>query len=233
MRIVQKILVIEDEPSIADNIIYALNTDGFEAIWSATGHEGVATLKNEDIELVILDIGLPDGSGFEFCKEIRKQSDVPIIFLTARKDEIDRVVGLEIGGDDYVVKPFSPRELTARIKAVLRRTRNNQKTGRREKGERPVPFEIDDVRLVISYFGTVLQLSRYEFKILQVLIDRPGRVYSREKLMELVWEEPEASLGRTVDTHIKTIRAKLKAIIPDKESIITHRGLGYSLREEW
>ena len=223
----QRILVVEDEPAIADTITYALETEGFEVVWCATGAAALERLGAEAIRLIILDVGLPDRSGFEVCKEIRKSSAVPIIFLTARTEEIDRVVGLEIGGDDYVAKPFSPRELSARVKAVLRRLSPP------ESAEPPCgsPFTVDKERMRITYFGAPLELSRYEYRVLEVLLRRPGWVYSREKLMDLVWESPESSMDRTVDTHIKTIRAKLREVRPDLEPIQTHRGVGYSLRD--
>ncbi len=224
-----KILVVEDEPAIADTITYALRTEGFEVVWCATGEEALRVLEGDDISLVVLDVGLPDCNGFDVCKDIRKTSGVPIIFLTARTDEIDRVVGLEIGGDDYVPKPFSPRELAARVKAVLRRY-SMPDAGGGEDGAAS-PFVVDKHRMRIAYFGEALELSRYEYRILEVLIRRPGWVYSREKLMELAWEAPEASMERTVDTHIKTIRAKLREIRPDIDPIRTHRGVGYSLGE--
>lgn len=227
----QKILVVEDEPAIADNITYALRTEGFEVAWCSTGEEAIRVLDENGISLMVLDVGLPDLNGFELCKQIRKTSAVPIIFLTARTDEIDRVVGLEIGGDDYVPKPFSPRELTARVKAVLRRFPSAD-DGSGAAGVHS-PFLIDRQRMTIWYFGKPLDLSRYEFKILEVLIGRPGWVFSREKLMDLVWEEPEASMDRTVDTHVKTLRAKLRTIKPGSDPIQTHRGLGYSLKESW
>jgi len=227
----QRILVVEDEPAIADTITYALRTEGFEVAWCSTGEEATRVLHENDISLIVLDVGLPDQNGFDLCKEIRKTSAVPIIFLTARTDEIDRVVGLEIGGDDYVPKPFSPRELAARVKAVLRRfpSGNDGASGARVHS----PFIIDRQRMTIRYFGKPLDLSRYEFRILEVLASRPGWVFSREKLMDLVWEAPEASMDRTVDTHVKTIRAKLRAIRPDVDPIQTHRGVGYSLKESW
>ena len=225
----QKILVVEDEPAIADNIKYALSTEGFDVAWCATGEEAITFLENDEINLIILDVGLPDRNGFDLCKDIRKTSATPIIFLTARSNEIDKVVGLEIGGDDYVVKPFSPRELAARVKAVLRRI-----PSARENNSTDIvnfPFLIDKKRKRISYFGKPLDLSRYEYKTLIVLIGRPGWVFSRDQLMDLVWEEPEASMDRTVDTHIKTLRAKLKKVKPKLNPIQTHRGLGYSLKE--
>jgi two-component system, OmpR family, catabolic regulation response regulator CreB len=223
-----KILVIEDEPSISDAIQYALETDGFDTQRLTEGAPALAFLDEHPVDLIVLDIGLPDIGGVELCKEIRKTRAVPIIFLTAKTDEIDRVVGLEIGADDYVVKPFSPRELSARIRAILRRT---QKAAALAEPERRV-FQIDETRRRITYFGAAVDLSRYEYNLLKVLIARPGHVLSRDRLMDLAWEEPEASTDRTVDAHIKTIRAKLKAIKPELDPITTHRGIGYSLKED-
>jgi two-component system catabolic regulation response regulator CreB len=222
-----KILIVEDEPAISETIQYALETDGFETHCLSSGKPVQSLLDEKGFHLIILDIGLPDINGVELCKEIRKAHTLPIIFLTARTDEVDRVVGLEIGADDYVVKPFSPRELTARIKAVLRRT---QTPGAAESTHQA--FQIDESRRQISYFGTAVELSRYEYNLLKVLIRRPGHVFSRDQLMDLAWEEPQASMDRTVDAHVKNIRAKLKAITPETDPITTHRGIGYSLKED-
>lgn len=223
------ILVIEDEPSIADNIVYALSTEGFDAHWRASAGEGMAAVEAGGIDLVILDVNLPDGNGFELARAIRQSHTVPIIFVTARSSEIDRVVGLEIGGDDYIVKPFSPRELTARVRAVLRRTSapppQNESTALSL-----LPFQVDETRHVISFKDISLELSRYEYRLLHLLLRQPGRVYSRDQLMGQAWDEPDMSLERTVDTHIKTIRRKLRAIAPEEEWIITLRGVGYSLK---
>jgi two-component system catabolic regulation response regulator CreB len=221
-----KVLIVEDEPAIVDTIQYALATEGFETRCSATGLAVLAILAQEDIDLIILDIGLPDINGFELCRRIRQRHRMPIIFLTARTDEIDRVVGLEIGGDDYVTKPFSPRELSARVKAVLRRSIPRETPPAEEKG-----FAVFDARKKITYRGRPLALSRYEYDILKTLIDRPGQVFTREHIMQKVWEDPAASMDRTVDAHIKNIRAKLKAVAPDCDPIVTHRGTGYSLKE--
>jgi len=226
----KRILVVEDESGIADNITFALRTDGFTVHCCTTGGEARSCLAEGGVDLVVLDIGLPDTNGFDLCKEIRRGSDVPIIFLTARSEEIDRIVGLEIGGDDYVVKPFSPRELSARVKAVLRRGRQK---GEEREGEGESPLVLDPNRKTVSYFGRPLDLSRTEFRLMEVFMGRPGWVFSRDQLMEMAWEEPEASLERTVDTHIKTIRAKLKEVQPGLSPIRTHRGLGYSLQESW
>ncbi len=239
----RKILVVEDEPSIADNIAYALATEGFTPVRCATGEEARRGLAAGDIALVILDLGLPDVSGFDLLREIRKSSSVPLIVETARAEEVDRVVGLEMGADDYIVKPISPRELTARVRAVLRRAAGNGPSAGAAAGPSagaggaPAPnagsagFEIDEARYLIRYHGEALDLSRYEFRLLRVLVENPGRVYSREQLLAHISEEPEMSLDRTIDTHIKTLRRKLDAVRPGESPIVTHRGLGYSLRE--
>jgi len=236
-----KILLVEDEPSIADNIVYALSTEGFEVVWCATGEKAFEAFESNQFELVVLDVGLPDTNGFDVCKRFRSRSSVPIIFVTARKDEIDRVVGLEIGADDYVVKPFSPRELSARVKAVLRRTgQRGCVVAAQSSGQAPLPqatsipslFAIDEERFQIQYRNQPMQLSRYEYRLLKVLLGRPGKVFSRDELMDRVWEEPGSSLDRTVDAHIKMIRSKLHAICPETDPIKTYRGIGYALAEE-
>ena len=197
----------------------------------------------------MLDVGLPDGSGFEICKQIRARSTVPVLFLTARNTELDRVLGLELGADDYLAKPFSPRELTARVKAILRRTslapvptvapapaapggdfhviRENQG---RARGGVAAEFVVDEERCAVIFKGVRLELTRYEYRLLKTLVAKPGRVFSREQLMSAAWEDPGASLDRTVDAHIKTVRAKLHAIAAEADPIQTHRGQGYSLR---
>ncbi len=225
-----RILVVEDEPSILDNILYSLETEGFSPQGCATGGEARAALAQGPWALVVLDVGLPDTLGFDLCKEIRRTSNLPIIFLTARASEVDRVVGLEIGGDDYMVKPFSPRELCARVKAVLRRI-----------SSAPVPdapvavvdgtFRIDEERMQIHYHSARLPLSGTEFRLLRALCEKPGRVFSRAQLMDIAWDDPGAALERTVDAHIKSLRAKLKEAQPEADPIETHRGFGYSLRE--
>lgn len=221
-----RILIVEDEPAIMDTIQYALETDGFETICLTSGMSVIPMLAENPMDLIILDIGLPDINGLELCKEIRKAHSIPVIFLTARTDEIDRVVGLEIGADDYVTKPFSPRELCARVKAILRRTQQTPMSA-------PSPaFKINESKRRMSYFGKILDLSHYEYKIMNTFIRRPGHVYSRDQLMDLVWDEPETSMDRTVDAHIKNLRAKLKIIKPDIDPFITHRGMGYSLKED-
>jgi two-component system catabolic regulation response regulator CreB len=229
-----RILVVEDEPAIADTISYALSTDGFQPVWASTGEAALQEAARGGPALIILDVGLPDVNGFELFKKLNQVCPAPVIFLTARSAEVDRVVGLELGADDYISKPFSPRELTARVRSVLRRMAKTQAQApvALPPGPRP-PLVVDDERKSITYFGTPLDLSRYEYRILKLLISRPGRVFSRDAIMGHVWDEPEASLDRTVDAHVKMIRAKLKAVAPGVEAIRTHRGEGYSLTEDW
>jgi two-component system catabolic regulation response regulator CreB len=208
-------------------MVYALQTEGFAALWKTTGREALAVLAEQEVALVVLDVGLPDINGFDLCREIRRQRKVPVIFLTARSGEVDRVVGLELGGDDYMTKPFSPRELTARVRAVLRRSNG-------EDGAAPVSavWRHDEARCRISYRARPLDLTRNEYRLLRTLLAQPGRVFSRDQLMEAAWEDPGAALDRTVDAHIKLLRAKLRAVAPGADPLVTHRGLGYSLREE-
>jgi len=222
-----RILIIEDEPAISDNIQFVLESEGLETVRVATGLAATPILDQGPVDLIVLDIGLPDINGFELLKEIRSTRTIPIILLTARTAEIDRVLGLEIGADDYVAKPFSPRELAARVKAVLRRCKPPSSDKRTEDA-----FVVNASKRTISFFGATLDLSKYEYDILRKFIERRGHVFSREQLMQLVWEQPETSLDRTVDAHIKNIRAKLRAMRPDLEPILTHRGSGYSLRDD-
>jgi two-component system catabolic regulation response regulator CreB len=231
------ILIVEDEPAIADTLVYALKTEGFAPEWCGTGRAGLEALAAKPFALVVLDVGLPDGSGFDVCKTIRKSSTVPVLFLTARNTELDRVLGLELGGDDYLVKPFSPRELTARVKAILRRTGGPVTPPEKchplgdTSGSAAGEFVVDEARCAVAFRGTRLELTRNEFRLLKTLVASPGRVFSREQLLRAAWEDPGASMDRTVDAHIKTVRAKLRAVAPDTDPIQTHRGLGYSLRE--
>ncbi|MBB3180367.1 two-component system response regulator CreB [Variovorax sp. Sphag1AA] len=243
-----RILIAEDESGIADTLQYVLRTDGFAPVWCPTAQEAIAQFTAEPPALAILDIGLPDMNGFELFKRLQALpggAEVPMLFLTARSDEIDRVVGLELGADDYVAKPFSPRELVARVRTILRRSgRNGQTapapavaastaaTAPATTHSPTVPFAVDTERMQIRYYGRLLELSRYEYGLLRLMVQRPGRVFTRDELLRLVWDESSESFDRTVDAHIKTLRAKLKAIAPDVEPIRTLRGTGYALNEE-
>lgn len=223
------VLIIEDEQTIAENIIYALNTEGFKTWHCINAHSAREYLKQEEPDIILLDVGLPDESGFEFAKFITANTDIPVIFVTARSDEMDRILGLELGGDDYVVKPFSPRELTSRIKAVLRRVNSDNKL--QDNIYKYGEFLIESDKLKVKFKDKSIDLSRYEFKIFELLIKNPGRVFSRERIMNRIWEDPAMTLERTVDAHIKTIRHKIREIDSKEEYIITHRGSGYSFNE--
>ena len=223
----QHILLVEDEVAIADNLAYALATDGFTPKHVSLGQAALDLLQTPDhaISLVVLDVGLPDINGFEVCRRLRQTSNLPVIFLTARSDEVDRIVGLEIGADDYVTKPFSPRELVARVRAVLRRQLAPASHGK----DVPERFELREEEARILYYGHLLILTRYEYLLLKTLIERPGQLFSRAQLMDKVWTHAANTMDRTVDTHVKSLRAKLKAINDKDDPIETHRGMGYSI----
>jgi two-component system catabolic regulation response regulator CreB len=193
---------------------------------AVTAADGLKKFREGAYDLVLLDVGLPDQSGFDVCRQIRSGSKVPLFFLTARAEEVDRVLGLELGADDYITKPFSPRELTARIRAFFRRFDSSEGESPRVQGA----FEILEDRYQIRLSGKDLGLRKYEFAILKLLLENPGRVFSRTQIMERIWEDPQMSLERTIDTHVKVIRAQLKDV-SDEEWILTHRGLGYSFKE--
>ncbi|WP_313059078.1 two-component system response regulator CreB [Pseudomonas rhodesiae] len=213
------ILIVEDEAAIADTLIFALQGEGFGTTWLSLGQAALEHQRKSPADLIILDIGLPDISGFETCKQLRRFSEVPVMFLSARDGEIDRVVGLEIGADDYVVKPFSPREVAARVKVILKRV---------GPGLAPALFQVDLERMQIAYRGQPLSLTRHEFRLLQSLLEQPERVFSREQLLDAVGVPADAGYERNIDSHIKSLRSKLRGIAAQAEPIQTHRGLGYS-----
>lgn len=217
------LLLVEDEAAIADTLIYALRHAGHVVVHCLLGQQAIERWQAAPPELIILDVGLPDISGFELLKVLRRDSSLPVLMLTARSDEIDRVLGLELGADDYVVKPFSPREVVARVSAILKRT---------QAPSLPAAvtiLQLDETRARVLCAGAPLELTRYEYLLLQVLMRAPERVYSRAQLMDLVWTH-EVSQERTVDTHVKSLRMKIRARAPAADPILTHRGLGYSYR---
>ena len=224
----QKILLVEDEQAIADTLIYALGSEGFAVRHVLLGRDVLPAHREAAFDLIVLDVGLPDTTGFEVLKQLRANTDgrdVPVIFLTARAEEIDRILGLELGADDYVTKPFLPREVAARVRAILRRDA-------RSRASRPAPSTIwqhDPDALRIVYHGHTLDLTRYEYLLLALLLSKPGGVFNREQIMRRVWANAPDTADRSIDTHIKTLRAKLRAIDPNSEPIITHRGTGYAL----
>ena len=232
MRATSTILIAEDEAAIAETAAYALRAEGYAVEHVLLGGDVAPRVQAGGIDLVVLDVGLPDVTGFEVCRTLRVFSDVPVVFLTARGAEVDRVVGLELGADDYVTKPFSPRELVARVRARLRRPTR----GVPARWEAIEAFEHDREGRRFRYRGQLLDLTRYEYGVLEALLARPGAVLSRMQLMDRVWADALESSDRTVDTHIKTLRAKLRAVSRrgddgdhDEDPIRTHRGVGYSL----
>jgi len=228
------ILIVEDEPAIADSLAYALRTDGFTPVHVTLAAQALKVLQDgaSDVALAILDIGLPDMSGFELCRQIRQFSEVPVIFLTARNEEVDRIVGLEIGADDYVTKPFSPREVVARVRVVLRRLAPKTPQENHHQPPAPAGFDVRAAEARILFRGKPLDLTRYEYLLLKTLAEHPHHVFSRAQLMDRGWTDAPDTLDRTVDAHIKSLRAKLRAVDDSCDPIRTHRGLGYSVVPE-
>lgn len=216
------VLLVEDEPAIAEAVVYALESERITCHWSSTCKDALTAVQKHNPELILLDIGLPDGNGFDLFKQLKEISSASIVFLTSRHSELDEVLGLELGADDYITKPFSPRVLTTRVRMLLRRSSSPMDTTTTQ----PV-IEHDKTSARIRVHGTALDLSRYEYGVLALLIDHPERIYSRDTLMDLVWQRTADSFDRTVDTHIKTIRQKIKAQDSALDPIKTRRGLGY------
>ena len=222
-----RVLLVEDEPAIADTLVYALGTECFEVTHTLTGADALAAAACEQFDFPILDIGLPDMTGLDVCRRLREISSIPVLFLTARDSEVDRILGLELGGDDYVTKPFSPREIVARVRAILRRSQNTPSPQQQVAcGGKSLHHEQETMR--IHCHGELVDLTAHEYKLLLVLLEKPGRVFTRDQLLDHAWQDPGAVTDRTIDAHIKSIRAKLRAIRVGAEDLIqTRRGLGY------
>lgn len=221
------IWLVEDEVSIAETLIYTLQQEGFAVSAFERGLPVLEAIHHQVPDLIILDIGLPDISGFELCRQLQaSHPTLPLLFLTARNDEVDKLLGLEMGADDYIAKPFSPREVCARVRVVLRRL---QKSLEPPALQRIGLFELNETGAHIRWCGQPLQLTRYEYLLLKTLLKSPGQVFSRQQLMDRVWVDAQESFDRTVDTHIKTLRAKLRLVNAELSPVNTHRGLGYSL----
>ena len=223
-----RIFIVEDEPSIAQTVQFTLEAEGFATQHFSTGAGCLAALEAAAPSLILLDVGLADGNGFELFGRIRRLTEAPVIYLTARDAEIDRVVGLEMGADDYIVKPFSLRELVARVRAVLRRV---DTAAAPSAGTNEV-FQLDTVRRRIHYHAQLLDLTLHEYRLLETLLSHPERVFTRSQLLQRGWDNPDHRLERTIDSHIKSLRSKLHDIKPDADPICTHRGVGYSLMPE-
>jgi len=220
----ERVLIVEDEAKLAGLLRDYLAQDGFEVSVLHRGDEVEPWVSTHDVDLVLLDLMLPGKNGLEVCKALRASSGVAIIMVTARVEEIDRLLGLELGADDYICKPFSPREVVARVKAVLRRAK---------RGERPAEagVKLDEAGYRATIGGTDLNLTAVEFQLLKVLADHPGRIYTREQLMDAMYRDERVVADRTVDSHIKKIRRKITAVLPDREVVHSIYGLGY--KYEW
>ncbi|MBJ7347015.1 MAG: response regulator transcription factor [Thermoleophilaceae bacterium] len=218
----KRIMIVEDEHHIAELVGRYLTADGYETVWVNTGAQALDEFSRQAADLVILDIGLPDIDGFEVCRRLRARTSVPILMLTAREDEVDRVAGLESGADDYVVKPFSPRELVARVKAILRRTGSNG-GGSFDEIVTLGPVTLNHAAHEVTVDGAAVELTAREFELLAALLSHPNVALSRDRLLELVWGGEYPGGTRTVDVHIAQLRRKLG----DSEIIKTVHGLGY------
>lgn len=230
------VLLVEDETSIADTLIYALQTEHFSVTHVSTAGAAIEALREAGpagVDFAILDVGLPDRSGFDLCQEIRQSHSLPILFLTARASEIDRILGLELGGDDYVTKPFSPREVVARVRAVLRRVNQGCAGEPVELGSGAMQSTMlfhQEHSMQIYCYGAELNLTAHEYKLLLALMSQPGRIFTREQLLEKAWQDPGSAMDRTVDAHIKSLRSKIRSCSPEGgDPIQTRRGLGYTL----
>lgn len=216
----QTVLIVEDEPRLADLHRDYLHQSGFETEIIGDGLAVIPRIKQEAPSLILLDLMLPGKDGLEICKEIRSFSSVPIIIVTARIEEIDRLLGLELGADDYICKPFSPREVVARVKSVLRRS-----TGEIQQNQ-PI-LEIDTDQQLAILKGHKLNLTTVEFQLLRIMADKPGRIFSRDQLMEGIYSDRRIVFDRTIDSHVKKLRKKISAAVPDLEIIHSVYGVGY------
>ncbi len=224
----ERILVVDDEPAIADAVAYALGGEGYEVLIRADGEDALATALAGQFDLVILDLMLPRLSGREVCRRLREESDVPILMLTAKDAEVDRVLGLEVGADDYVTKPFSLAELISRVRAILRR-RELDRAGRGYAFKRIGSLTLDLGRHKVALNGGEVQLTPSEFRLLALLAEEPERVYSRREIMQHLWESTYVGDERACDIHISNLRRKLKEEPDTPERIVTVRGVGYKL----
>lgn len=221
------LLVVDDEAKIRELVGAYLQKEGYLVHEAGSGLEVLEKVRALHFDVIILDLMMPGMDGLELCREIRKDSDVPVIMLTARGDEIDRVLGLEMGADDYIVKPFSPRELVARVKAVLRRARKGEPAGRPQTAIGAGDLSIDEETREVSVSGRQISLTPREYELLLRLARHPGRVFTREQLLEQVWGYDFFGEARTVDTHITRIREKIARVRGDRQYITTVWGVGY------
>ncbi len=230
---VPKILIVEDELKIAELLRDYLSQSGYACTHVDNGIDAVPKAAEVQPDLILLDVMLPGQDGLEVCRAVRRTSDVPIIMVTARSEEIDRLLGLELGADDYIVKPFSPREVVARVKAVLRRIRMQSEQPAAEAPGAPPPLlDLDEESYIAKVRGERLDLTPTEFRLLHVLASRHGRVFSRSQLLELVYEDASEVVDRVIDSHIKNLRRKIAKVLPDVEVIHSVYGVGYRFESD-
>lgn len=217
------VLIVEDEKKLADVLVQYLEKESFRITHFESGLNVVDWVKDNQPNIILLDLMLPDINGKDLCKEIRQFSSIPIIMVTAMIDEIDRLIGLELGADDYVCKPFSPKEVVARVKAVIRRTE-----GEYNESKIYETFEVSDETYSIKYKQNKLDLTPVEFRLLKMFLESPGRVFNRDQILDKIFADGRIVLDRTVDTHVKNLRHKLKIASPDHDYIRSVYGIGYS-----
>ena len=220
-----RVLVVEDEESFSDALSYVLRREGFEAVVAATGPDALAEFDRGGADIVLLDLMLPGLPGTEVCRALRTRSNVPIIMLTAKDGEIDKVVGLELGADDYVTKPYSARELVARIRAVLRRGGEVEEAAHAALEAGPVRMDVD--RHVVTVHGAPVQMPLKEFELLELLLRNAGRVLTRMQLIDRVWGSDYVGDTKTLDVHVKRLRGKVEPDPANPRHLVTVRGLGY------
>jgi DNA-binding response OmpR family regulator len=225
------ILLVDDEDSVQKLLAYPLERDGYRVLQARDGQEALDRFNSEHVDLVVLDIMLPRLDGLEVCKRLRAESTVPIIMLTARDDELDKVLGLELGADDYITKPFSIREFRSRVRALLRRAATPRRDPRDDELIESDGFKIDLARRVVEVRGVPVQLTYVEFELLRILASNPGRVYTRQMLLEGLWGGSEYREPRTIDVHVRHLREKLERDAREPELIFTVRGVGYRFRD--
>ena len=220
-----RILIVEDEESFSDPLSYLLEKEGFEVTVAADGNEALSVFERDSADLILLDLMLPGMSGTEVCRQVRQRSNVPVIMLTAKDSEIDKVVGLELGADDYVTKPYSSRELVARVRAVLRRQGEQEEPMSATIGAGPVRMDVE--RHVVSVDGEQVSLPLKEFELLEMLLRNAGRVLTRGQLIDRVWGSDYVGDTKTLDVHVKRLRSKVEPDPSAPQHIVTVRGLGY------
>ena len=236
----QVVLIIDDDEALRKVLAYELGHDAYDVVGVGSGEAALEQIACQSIDLILLDIGLPDCNGFDLFHQLRKVTTTPVIFLTVRKQCVDKVAGLELGAEDYLPKPFDTRELLARMRVVLRRVKGNEVL----EGDTQSPPEeliqershgalhLDEARMIIHYHGQAVDLTHYEYLILRFLLVNPGRVISRSKLLDILSINPDGPYERVIDSHISAIRIKLRNISPEENPISTRRNAGYVLKEQ-